>query len=170
MSGKVIADDDDKVVSLSAMPTDWDTAPTDTDLNAGEDWSMLILAPFELDAGDSDRIAQRAIGEPTNTEAFGRKNATGQTLDYFRMYDAGQPDATTDLVHEAVKVPGTIIYLARREGGKAASEDFAAGDEISIWECQVDVTKTPKEDGYRRGQVALAVKRFEKNIIVAAGA
>lgn len=164
---KVIADDDDKVVSLSAMPADWDTAPSAVTLNAGTDWSMLLLAPFDLDATDSDRIPQRAIGEPTNTETFGKRNAAG-TLDYFRSYVDGQPDAATDLVHEAAKVTGTVLYLARREGGKAASEDFAAGDEISIWEVVTGGSQAPKEDGYRRGRVPLAVRRFEKNIIVAA--
>ena len=167
---KFLSDDDDKLVSLDSMPAEWRTAPTVTELAAGEDWSLKVLAPFDLDTAASDTINQRAIGEPTNTQVFGKRNATG-TIDYFRYYDeTGQPDPAEDVVHEACKERGNVLYLARREGGKPADEDFAAGDEVSIWECEVDEVQTPKEDGYRRGRAPLTVKRFVKSVTVAAGA
>lgn len=164
---RTLYDDDDKLAFLDALPDNWNTAPLASDLNAGEDWSLEIVAPFDLDATESARLDQRAIGEPTNTQAFGRKNATG-TLDYFRHYDDGQPDPAKDIVHTVASVPGSVLYLARREGGKPAAEPFAAGDEVSIWEVVVDVTQTPKEEGYRRARAPLAVRRFAKNVIVAA--
>lgn len=165
---KVLYDDDDKLVSLDSMPTNWRTAPQVGELNDGIDWSLHVVAPFDLDTQASNTIAQRAIGEPTNTEVLGRRNASG-TLDYFRHYNEdGQPDPATDIVHEAVKVRGAMIYLARREGGKPADAPFAVGDEVSIWECEVDEIQTPKEEGYRRGRAPLTVKRFMKSVTVVA--
>lgn len=165
---KVLYDDDDRLVALDAMPTDWRTAPQVGELNEGVDWSLHVVAPFDLDTQASDTLDQRAIGEPTNTQVLGRRNAGG-TLDYFRHYDeSGQPDPATDIVHEAVKVRGSMIYLVRREGGKPADELFAVGDEVSIWECEVDEIQTPKEEGYRRGIAPLTVKRFVKSVTVVA--
>lgn len=166
---KTLYDDDDRLVHLPEMPDNWRTGPAVDDLE-GEDWSMHVLAPFDLDTQASGTIDQRAIGEPTNTQVLGRRNAGG-TLDYYRHYNEdGQPDPANDIVHNAAKERGSMIYLARREGGKPADAPFAAGDEISIWEVEVDEFQTPKEEGYRRGRAPLTVKRFVKSVIVAAAA
>jgi hypothetical protein len=169
---KTTYDDDDMIVylgdSLAALPANWRTAPLATELNAGEDWSLHVLAPFDLDVAPSDTIDQRAVGEPSSTQVFGKRNATG-TLDYFRHYLNGQPHPADDIVHNKVNVRGNIIVLARREGGKIADlveQPFANGDEISIWVAEVDEVQTPKEDGYRRGRAPLTLKQFEKGIIV----
>jgi len=169
---KTLYDDDDLIVylgdSLDALPADWRTAPAALDLNTGTDWSLHVLAPFDLDVTASATIDQRAVGEPSSTQVFGKRNATG-TLDYFRHYLGGQPHPTNDIVHDKVKVRGSLIVLARREGGKLADlvdQPFVDGDEISIWVAEVDEVQTPKEDGYRRGRAPLTLKQFEKNIIV----
>lgn len=164
---KSLFDDDDKVVQITALPDDID-APTEGECD-GTDWSLSIVSPFDLDAAESDRITQRAIGEPSNTEAFGKLNATG-ILNLFRFYDTdGQPHASEDFAFAEASERGTTLYFARRQGGKSAEDPIVAGDEVSIWEVTTDIAQTPSEDGYRIARIPLAVRRFAKNVIVVAG-
>lgn len=167
MSGKTMYDDDDRVEVLEALPDNWRTGPAADDV-AGQDASLIVLAPFDLDTTASETIPQRAVGEPTTTQTFGRRNASG-TVDYFRFYNEdGQPDPTKDWFHTLVKTWGAEVVFVRRQGGKPADMPIVAGDEISIWQCVVDQIQTPKEEGHRIGRAPLIVKHHTPSVIVAA--
>lgn len=162
---KVIADDDDKVVALDSWPENARDGVEVSVANAGEDLSLEIVYPFDLDTADSDTLAQRAIGEPSNTEVFTKRNGQG-AYEVFRDYVDGQPNPTGDKAFQMAKERGTTLYLLRREGGKPTEMPFAVGDEVSIWEVLVDQMQTPKDEGYRRARAPLTIKRHHKPIYI----
>lgn len=162
---KVIADDDDKCVALDSWPEGARDGVEVSIANEGEDLSLEIVYPFNLDTANSDRLAQRAIGEPSNTEVFTKRNAQGDWI-IFRDFVNGQPNPAGDKAFLLSKERGTHLYLLRREGGKPYEQPFEVGDEVSIWEVEVDQMQTPKDEGYRRAQAPLAVKRHHKPIYI----
>lgn len=165
---KYLADNDDKLVSLSSAPADIN-AMTVAEGNGGTDWSMQVMAPLSLGPTGSTKIGQPAIGEPANSETFGKSQSAGELV-LFRHFDAGQPDASAETAYQAAKVKGTTLYLARRTGGKDASDAFAADDEYSYFECITDDPILETGEGWRRVRVPLAITNMALNKVVVSGA
>lgn len=130
---RVLADEHTKFTLLTAAPAAVTGIPTAAELNAGIDASCHVFADdFVFTAADSETVGERALCEATAAESFGISNYNlGFT--YWRHFDetTGQPDATADEIHEAVKEKGTELWGFVRRTGQEYSEDWAAGDEIA---------------------------------------
>lgn len=130
---RVLADGRTKFVLLTTAPVD-PAAPTATELNAGIDLSFKVLQDnFVFGATDSDKVAEKALGDINNSNALAASNfQCGFTL--WRQFDAAGTgfDAAEDAGFEAVKVKGATIWLYARKTEKLASVAFAASDELYL--------------------------------------
>mgnify|MGYP000851026547 CR=1 FL=1 len=155
---KSLADGHVKLTILTDEPAN-PAAPTAVELNAGIDFSCAVLASdFTFSAGDSDKVAERALCDTNNKNALGADNFTaGLTL--FRMFDAvtGAVDETEDEAFQAVKAKGTIVWGYVRENGKLATANWATGDEIAVgMELLTDNPQRPSNaGGYVKRRVPL---------------
>lgn len=130
---KVLADGRTKFALLTTAPAN-PAAPTATELNAGIDLSFKVLQDnFTFGATDSDKVAEKALGDVNNSNALGASNYQC-SFTIWRQFaeDGGGIDATEDAGFEAVKVKGATIYLYARKTDKLATEAFAASDELYL--------------------------------------
>ncbi len=165
---KMLADEDDKLVSLATAPAD-KNAVTATEGNAGEDWSTQILADPQLGPTGSSKVNMPAMGEPRSSETFGKSGASGEIVAFRYFTVGGQPDVAAETAFQASYVKGTELHLVRRTGGKLASEDFAADDEYSYFKCITDDPILETGEGWRRYRIPLAVSDMALNKLIVAG-
>lgn len=141
---KSLADGHTKFTILLDEPADA-AAPTVAELNAGIDASCNILdSDFTWSAGDSDKVAERALCDVNNANALGAGNYQAG-ITPFRQFDAGTGavDVVEDAVFQAVMAKGTRFWGYVRRNGKLATAAWAAGDEIPLG-LEV-ITDTPQE-------------------------
>lgn len=155
-----LADGHEKVVLLTTKPTNA-AAPTLTELNAGIDISLAVLASdWSFSAADSETINEPAVGESTNANVLGRTNYQfGMTL--FRYFTGtGTADTTADSAFTAVKVKGTTVWIYARRTSKLATDPWAAGDEIRLGaEVLTDTPQTSESTGYVKHRIPGQVQR-----------
>lgn len=117
-------------------------APTAAELNensnggttGGFDLSCIIAtAGFNLGMSGINTAPDGGLCEGNDVQVpTGKQFAADMSA--YRFYDEnGQVDVEEDAFFQAAKVPGATLYVAVRRGGKLASEDFADGDEVSIY-------------------------------------
>lgn len=122
----------------SSMTTAEAAAPDAATLNAAIDLSPAIAwQDWSLGATDSDDVDDRGITDPGNAVTRGFANFEG-TLSFFR--DANPNDLTSPYVQafETFRTPRTYGYLVLRVAEKHWSEDFAAGDRVSVFRFVAD--------------------------------
>lgn len=168
-----LADGHTKLTILVTEPADPE-APTATELNAGIDAEEKILtADFAFGAGDSEKVAEKALADMNNANAIGAGNYTAG-LSFWRYFDAtdGDPDPTDDVIYDAVSEKGTELWCYARETGKRATAAWATGDEIYLGAKVLTDTLQPPSDrgGFIKRRLPLEVQTAYDNIVVAAGA
>lgn len=168
-----LADGRTKFTILTTKPAN-PAAPTATELNAGIDASCNILASdFTWGAGDSDKVAEKALCTINNANALGASNFTAGVTP-FRYFNSstGAVDPTADSVFAALKVKGTTLWGYARRTGKLASAAWAASDEIFLgMEVLTDEPQPPGDlGGYTKYRVPMEPQDAWPFITVAAGA
>lgn len=129
---RVLADGRTKFVLLTTEPA-VPASPTAAELNAGIDLSFKVLQDnFTFTAGDSDKVAEKALGDINNSNSLGASNFTAGFTLWRQFADGGGFDPVEDAGFEAVKVKGSTVWLYARKTDKLASVAFAAGDEIYL--------------------------------------
>jgi hypothetical protein len=132
MGARVLADGKTKFTILTTKPAN-PAAPTATELNAGIDLSQDVLSSdFTFGAVDSDKVAEKALGDEGNANAIGASNyQVGFTL-WRKFATAGGFDETAETGWAAVKEKGATLWGYARQMDKDASEDWAAADEFYL--------------------------------------
>lgn len=162
LAPKVLADGN---IRLSFLPTLANpAAPTVTELQAGIDLSCKVLkSDFRASAVASETISgQAALCETSNASAPGQSNFE-VSLTLFRWFDdanKGKADASDDTAFQALKVKGTHGYLIVRETGKSYEDEWAAGDEVDVYEIVTDNPQSPSDTG---GYIRRVIPTFPQN-------
>jgi hypothetical protein len=171
MAARVLADGKTKFSVLTTKPVN-PAAPTATELNAGIDLSQDVLSSdFTFGAVDSDKIAEKALGDEGNANAIGASNyQAGFTL-WRKFATAGGFDAAAETGWEALKEKGATVWAYARQMDKDASEAWAATDEIYLGaELITDTPQRTDGTGFIKYRVPAEVQRGYPFIEVAAGA
>ena len=171
MAARVLADGKTKFSVLTTKPVN-PAAPTATELNAGIDLSQDVLSSdFTFGAVDSDKIAEKALGDEGNANAIGASNyQAGFTL-WRKFATAGGFDATAETGWAALKEKGTTLWAYARQMDKDASETWAATDEIYLGaELITDTPQRTDGTGFIKYRIPAEVQRGYPFVEVAAGA
>lgn len=168
---KSLADGHIKFTLLTTEPVDPEN-PTVAELNAGIEASCEVLASdFTWSAGDSDKVAEKALCDENNANAFGASNFTAGVT-FFRYFDATTKNAhaTEDAAYQAAKVKGTTLWGYARETAKKSTEAWAAGDEVYLGlEVITDNPQRPSNGGgYIKSRVPMEPQRGWTDIAVTA--
>jgi len=130
---RTLSDGKTKFTVLTTKPVN-PAQPLLTELTAGIDISCDILtSDFTWSAGDSEKIAEKALCDKNNSNALGAGNFTaGVTL--WRKFDAvtGAPSPTDEPGWAALNTKGTEVWCYARETGKDSTDPWAAADEIYL--------------------------------------
>src|SRR5689334_4584386 len=116
---KSLADGHIKFTILTVAPAN-PAAPTAVELAAGIDASCRILSSdFTWSAADSDKVAEKALCDLNNVNAFASSNfSTGITIWRYWNASTGIADPTEDALWTALKAKGTTVWGYARETGK----------------------------------------------------
>lgn len=129
---RVLADGRTKFALLTTEPA-IPASPTADELNAGIDLSFKVLQDnFTFSAGDSDKVAEKALGDINNSNSLGASNFTAGFTLWRQFADGGGFDPVEDAGFAAVRVKGATVWLYARKTDKLASLPFADGDEIYL--------------------------------------
>lgn len=175
MALKVLADGKTKLTVLTTRPALWGTTgvATITELNAGIDASCLVLSDgFTFGPADSDKVSEPALCTKSNANSVGRTNGEAG-FTYWRWFDEeGGFDAAADELHDAVKTPGTPLWIYGRRMDKDATSAWAATDEIYYAaEVITDRVKPPSDSsGFIKYILPLEVQSDFQWLAAAAGA
>lgn len=168
---RTLADGKTKFTILTTKPANPEQ-PTATELNAGIDVSMKILASdFTWGATDSDKVAEKPLGAEGNANAIGAGNYQGAATFWRYFAAAGGFDASEDAGFEAVKEKGTTLWGYARRTDKRSTEDWAADDEIYLGaEFATDTPQPPSDaGGFIKWRVPFEIQQGYPFIKVAAG-
>ena len=167
---KSLADGHIKVAILTTAPAN-PASPLVAELNGGINAACRILASdFNWTAGDSDKVAEKALCDINNVNALGASNFTAG-LTIFRYFNAGTgvADPTEDSLFTATKVKGTTLYIYVRKTGKLETAAWAASDEIYLGgSVLTDLPQEPQDvGGYIKKRVPLEPQSMFPNIAAA---
>lgn len=167
---KSLADGHIKLAILTTAPAN-PAAPTVAELNAGINAACRILASdFAWSAGDSDKVAEKALCDVNNVNALGASNfSAGLTI--FRFFNAttGVADPVEDALWTAMRAKGTTLYIYARETGKLETAPWAASDEIYLGgSVLTDLPQKPSDaGGYIKRRIPLEPQSMFPNIAAA---
>ena len=169
---KALADGNIRVAILATRPAD-PNAPTVTELEAGIDASCRLLkSDYRISAAASDTIADAELCSSTNAQAFGAGNYEG-VLTPFRYWDSTDPgkhDTEGDVVFQALKSKGAVVWVAERATGLTYDTAWAAGQEVNVYELLLDnPTKPSDQGGYHKVTQVPAVQNAWEFGTVATG-
>jgi hypothetical protein len=170
MAARVLAEGKTKFSILTTKPVN-PAAPTATELNAGIDLSQDVLSSdFTFGAVDSDKIAEKALGDEGNANAIGASNyQAGFTL-WRKFATAGGFDDAAETGWAALKEKGATVWAYARQMDKDASEPWAATDEIYLGaELTTDTPQRTDGTGFVKYRIACEPQRGWPFIEVAAG-
>lgn len=156
---KSLADGKIKLAVLSTKPAN-PAAPTVAELTAGIDASSRVLSSdYTLGAVDSDKVAEKPLSQEGNSNAMGPSNYQAAVTP-FRYFDgAGASEAGEDAVYQALKTKGARLWLVERQTSKKATDAWAAGDEVSVFEVITDNPQKPSDmGGYIKRRVPMEVQ------------
>lgn len=167
---RTLADGRIKLVAMTVQPADL-KSPTVAELTAGVELSCRILkSDYKLGATASDTISEPALCATSNTAALGPSNFEGSITPFRYLDETGKADAENDVAWEALKEKGTLLWIAEREG-PMFDQDWAVGDEVSVYEVVTDTPQKPSDrGGYIKRTVPLLVQAAAENVKVAGGA
>ncbi len=162
-----------KLQLLAAAPADPD-APTLAEVTAGIDLSCRIAKtpPYTLGPTTSDTVSDPPeLCRDVNATVYGgASNFEGQIAP-FRYFDdeTGQVDVTGDEVYQALKTKGVEIWLVERDSYKMSTDDWEAGDEVSVYRALLDNPKKPSDrDGFIKRVIDLAIQEGHLDVTLAA--
>lgn len=167
---RTLANAKTKFTILTEEPVDW-LEPTALELNAGIDASDRILdSDFNFGATDSEKVAEKTLADENNANAISSGNYQC-AFTAFRFHDSatGAPDATGDVVHDAVKIKGTELWCYARRTGKKSTVTWATADEIFLAAHVITDNLQPPGDlgGYIKERVPCEVQDAATFIAVA---
>ncbi|MGY5764986.1 phage tail tube protein [Brachybacterium sp. DNPG3] len=167
---KSLADGKIKLGLLPVAPVD-PNAPTLSEIEASLDISCRIAkTPYTLGPTTSESINDPELCTDVNATVWGASNFEGQIAP-FRYFDdvTGLVDETGDEVFQALKTKGIEVWLVERDSHKKSTEDWTAGDEVSIYRAILDNPKKPSDrGGFIKRIVDLAIQEgFLDKVIVA---
>lgn len=145
---KSLADGHRKLTICTTKPNN-PLAPTVTELNAGIDVSLQVLASdFSYGATDSNTVSEQALGEEIAANVYTTSNWQFG-LTFWRYFDATTKLAASaeETGYQAAKVKGTTLYCYLRENGKKASEAWVATEEAIFEEVITDHPQLPSDAG-----------------------
>lgn len=164
-----------KVTILPVAPADQKN-PTIAEVSAGLDISCRILSDgFGLAVQASETVAEGSLCDTAVAEVPTVSKASGD-LTLFRYFNAtGKPetaaedteDGIGDGAHQALKVKGSEVWLVTRFTNKASTEDFAAGDPVSVFKVVTDVPREAEATGYIKSVVPVSASVIETEAVVA---
>lgn len=133
---------------------------------------QVTAANFTLGATGDDPISDPALCATSNSSVPGRTNYEA-AMDFFRWRDAADDKAWDTFTHK-----GLHGYLVQRigqveEGVKAHTVDFAAADEVQVYEVLTNTPQilSPADAGYEKFRQAFSVQEeVNERAVVAAGA
>ena len=166
---KSLADGRTKVAILSQKPAD-PLAPTLAELNAGIDASCrLNAADFNVGPTDSETIDEKELCVEGNATALGPSNATIEftPFRYFNL-DTGKAEESSgdeigDAVFQATKRKGSRLWMVIRETSKKSTEEWAAGDEVDVYEFITDNPQNVDRTGYVKRKIMGAFQEMWLN-------
>lgn len=167
---KTLADARTRLAILTTKPASLTTITT-AELNAGIDASCKILkSDYRLSPTASDTVPDTELCSEGNAVTFGASNYEGSVTPFWYLDPTGKSEVAEDVVYQALKEKGTHLWFVEREGPRY-DEDWAAGDDIEVYEVITDNPQKPSDRaGYIKRVVPLGVQRAELDATVAAGA
>lgn len=105
----------------------------------------IATGDYNLGPAASDTIDDKPLETTGNAKGRGNPNFDGGLTAYRYFNGSGVADGDDGVyaMLNAAATDGTYVYVVERLTSKMASEAYAAGDEITIVECLVDVPSTP---------------------------
>lgn len=170
---KSLADGHTKLAVLAIAPAD-PTAITLTELQAGLDASCRIAKNgYTLGPTASETFADPALCEDVNATVWGASNFES-SIPVFRYFDDTTQlvDPEGDEVYESLKEKGTEVWLVERESLKKSTDEWEAGDVVSVYRALLDnPQKASDRTGYIKNVIAPAIQAGYLDVTVgAAGA
>lgn len=165
---KTIADGRILLTLLTVKPAKPD-APTVQELKAGKKISCRIMkSDYQLGAAGSNTITETELCNRGEGQAFGLSTYSGSLSVFRYLDDAGVASQEDDFAWEALKEKGTQVWLVEREG-PLESKEWAAGDEVSVYEVTTDDPQKPQDRfaGYIKRVIPLAVGAAWENVKIA---
>lgn len=155
---KMLADARTKLAVLTVRPEN-PREPTVAELVAGIDASCNIAkTEYRLSPVASDTVNDPALCAEGNAPTWGASNYEGALPVYRFLDDDGATDPVGDVVYQALKEKGTTVWLVEREGPRY-DEDWAAGDEVEVYEVVTDNPQKPTDrTGYIKRTIAVGVQ------------
>ncbi len=167
---KSLADGHQKFTLLVASPNVELDALTTTILNAGIEASCKVTkAGFQWDYADSSRVADAALCDSSDAEAFTSDKLVAD-FTVFRYWDDSTKlhHATEDAVFQALKEKGTTFWGILRKTAKEWNEPWAVGDEYMVIESLTDNPQDPRDaGGYIKKRIPQAPQRGMSGVVVA---
>jgi hypothetical protein len=161
-----LADDKTKLAILTVEPADI-TAVTTTELAAGLDAAQHVNKPdFRMSPTGSDTVPDQPLGQGGNAKTWGNSNAEASMtlLRDLTALGAGQP--LVELIWEAAKTKGAILYLIKREG-PVESVDWADGDDYEYMKVVTDEPQNPSNmGGFTKRTIPLGPQAWGTGVVV----
>lgn len=169
---RTFADQHRKITVLTAPPTEPIGALTVATLEAGIDASCRVTQEgTRFAATASETLSQPAVCEPSSASVPARSNfeASMGVFRYFDETNPGAADPEADVLFQAVKHKGTPVYVVERLSGKDWDEEWATGDEYSVFAVTTDNWQRQSDPhaGYIHVTIPLTVQDAELNGVVA---
>lgn len=171
---KVSADGKKKWALLTEKPAAITGIPTAAELNAGLDFSCVVLeSDITWSNAASDRFAEKASCQKGNSQALGASNFD-LALTFLREYlAAGGPDKLAgDQAYEAARVKGTTLWIYLRESDKDSTAPWAETDIIDLGgEVVSDAPMRVNNDGNIKRRIEFLAQNMivEEKVGAAAG-
>lgn len=169
---KVSADGKKKWAMLLTKPAAASGIPTETELNAGIDFSCVVLeSDINWSPAASDRVNEKVSCQVGNSEQFGASNYdTALTIVREWLESGGPAIEAGDEAYQAVRVKDSVVWIYLRESDKLSTEPWEAGDIIDLGgEVKSDNPARVNNDGNIKRRVPFAAQNMIVEKAVLAG-
>lgn len=131
---RVSADGKKKWALLTEKPAATSGIPTVTELNAGIDFSCVVLeSDINWSTASSDTVNEKASCQRGNAVSFGASNFDTALTFLQEFLEAGGWDTTeANKAYEAVRVKNSEVWIYLRESDKWSTDPWEAGDIIEL--------------------------------------
>lgn len=170
MAFKRLSDGNIKLTSVVSKPTAPDaanladlTGAAVVDLTCG-----INKSDYKLGATGNSSVTEQEACKKGEGNAPGPASYEGSVTPFIYFGENDQPDTAENTAWDALKTPGTTLYLFEREG-KAATAAWAAGDQYEYYEVITGDPQPPSSrmDGYVKRIVPLFVQDHQSGTVAA---